>query len=206
MAKNDLWWVLHFSSSNIFERSLCLNHLVYVYCSLFLPLWIKFSHSNHCLQHSVMIWPYFKLHSFKGFSLSRKSHWIINNIHILKLWLIYYFFSYVCNFCSHFEIDIIGKCIYDTYFNHYIWRPRIWQFSHIKPFGATCHVWYILHFLANFYPLWVSVTYSLKSMHHIYFVQRPCNSFVVSSNMCINEIHHRHTYVYTYSFDLKAFA
>ena len=103
-------------------------------------------------------------------------------------------------------IDIIGKCIYDTYFNHYIWRPRIWQFSHIKPFGATCHVWYILHFLANFYPLWVSVTYSLKSMHHIYFVQWPCNSYVVRSNMCINEIHHRHTYVYTYSFDLKAFA
>ena len=101
MAKNDLWWVLHFSCSNIFERSLCLNHLVYVYCSLFLPLWIKFSHSNHCLQHSVMIWPYFKLHSFKGFSLSRKSHWITNTIHILKLWLIYYFFSYICNFCSH---------------------------------------------------------------------------------------------------------
>ena len=107
MAKNDLWWVLHFSCSNIFERSLCLNHLVYVYCSLFLPLWIKFSHSNHCLQHSVMIWPYFKLHSFKGFSLSRKSHWIINNIHILRLWLIYYFFSYICNFCSHFLLRLI---------------------------------------------------------------------------------------------------
>ena len=115
--KNDLWWVLHFSSSNIFERSLCLNHLVYVYCSLFLPLWIKFSHSNHCLQHSVMIWPYFELQSFKGFSLSRISHWIINDIHILKHDLFTISFSIFVAFVrTSFRIEIIGKSIYDIYY------------------------------------------------------------------------------------------